>query len=52
MSAARWQALTQEEREDYNTRAMEEASSCAAVTIDIKQILNQLAKLVHTYICH
>ena len=49
MSAARWQALTQEEREEYNRKAAEETSSRATVTMDIKQILNKLAKLVRTY---
>jgi len=44
VSGERWQALSQEEREVYNKRAVEEASS--TTNVETKQILSQLAKLV------
>ena len=63
VSGEKWQALSQEEREAYNRRAKEEAFSSSR-PIELKQILNQLAKLVcfvirthdyltmYTYLCH
>ena len=45
VSGEKWQALSQEEREAYNRRAEEEVSSSAR-PVELKQILNQLAKLV------
>ena len=52
VSAERWQALSQDEREVFNNRACEEASSCT--NVELKQLLSQLAKLVcyvtYTYV--
>ena len=45
VSGERWQALSQEEREVYNKRAVEEVSS-STTNVETKQILSQLAKLV------
>ena len=45
VSGEKWQILSQEEREAYNKRAEEEASSSPRL-VELKQILNQLAKLV------
>ena len=50
VSGEKWQALSQEEREAYNRRAEEEVSSSAR-PVELKQILNQLAKLVGSVIC-
>ena len=47
MSAARWQALPQEEKDEYNKRAAD-TPSCATATMDLKKILQHLAKLVCT----
>ena len=49
-SGEKWQALSQEEREAYKKRAEEETSSSAR-PVELKQILNQLSKLVCSLMC-
>ena len=50
-SAEGWQALSQEDKDHFQSRAAEEQVSLCP-KVDLKQILNQLSKLVcQIYLC-